>query len=73
MSKKKLDISSITNELRGQSVYFPQKKAEPDAQAKPPSTPPLVEQNKPRGKTKDIVIPRYQAATILWSLKVMTR
>ena len=29
MSKKKLDISSITNELRGQSVFFPGKDEQP--------------------------------------------
>ncbi len=28
MSKKKLDISSITNELRGQSVFFPKDREE---------------------------------------------
>ena len=64
MSKKKLDISSITNELRGQSVFFPQKKAEQDAQAKQLPTPPLVEQNKPRGKTNDTMIPWYHDTTI---------
>src|SRR6266536_5747224 len=29
MSKKKLDVSTITNELRGQSVYFPTKAGKP--------------------------------------------
>jgi hypothetical protein len=32
MSKKKLDISNITNELRGQSVYFRSKTQEPTPQ-----------------------------------------
>src|SRR6266487_1329354 len=37
MSKKKLDISSITNELRGQSVYFPvqQQKSKPEKTSMP--------------------------------------
>jgi hypothetical protein len=64
MSKKKLDIATITNELRGQSVFFPRKQAEPDAQVKQPPTPPLAVQNKPRGKTNDTVIPRYHDTTI---------
>ena len=64
MSKKKLDVSTITNELRGQSVFFPQKKAEQDAQAKQSPTPPFVEQNKSRGKTNDTVIPRYHDTII---------
>ncbi len=62
--KKKLDTSGVMNELRGQSVFFPHKKAEQDAQAKQPPTPPVVEQNKPRGKTTDTVIPRYHDTTI---------
>ncbi len=41
MSKKKLDISSITNELRGQSVFFPTKPPPPSQeehiQVPPPS------------------------------------
>ncbi len=43
MSKKKLDVSTITNELRGQSVYFPQKQEEevikPEAPLSPPAQP----------------------------------
>src|SRR5579864_5101204 len=63
--KKKLDTSGVMNELRGQSVFFPQKQAEQDAQAQqPPTSPSFVEQNKPRGKTNDTVIPRYHDTTI---------
>ena len=59
MSKKKLDISSITNELRGQSVFFPKDREEQGDHMQQPPTPPLAEQNKPSGKTHDTVIPRY--------------
>ena len=64
MSKKKLDIATITNELRGQSAFFPRKQAEHDAQAKQPPTPRLTVQNKPRPKTSGIMTPRYRDTTI---------
>jgi hypothetical protein len=62
--KKKLDTSGVMNELRGQSVFFPERKAEQTSQGKQPPTPPLAEQNKPRDKTDDTVIPRYHDTTI---------
>ncbi len=52
------------NELRGQSVFFPQKQAEQDAQAKQSPTPPFVEQKKARGKTNATVVSRYHDTTI---------
>ena len=36
MSKKKLDVTTITNELRGQSVFFPGKTQEPTQQERQP-------------------------------------
>ena len=62
--KKKLDTSGVMNELRGQSVFFPERKEELTTQGKQPTTPPFVEQNEPRGKTNDTVIPRYHDTTI---------
>jgi hypothetical protein len=59
MSKKKLDISSITNELRGQSVFFPTDRAEQVDHEHQPTTPLLAEQNKPRAESTDTVIPRH--------------
>ena len=62
--KKKLDTSGVMNELRGQSVFFPERKEEQTTQGKQSPTPPFVEQNEPRGKTNDTVIPRYHDTTI---------
>src|SRR5579864_4687425 len=62
--KKKLDTSGVMNELRGQSVFFPERKEEQTAQAKQPPTPPFMEQKEPRSKTNDTVIPRYHDTTI---------
>ena len=64
MSKKKLDVFSITNELRGQSVFFPKEREEQDTQRKQPSTPPLAEQNVPRAENSDTVVSRYHETMI---------
>jgi len=64
MSKKKLDISRITNELRGQSVFFPKDREEQGDHVQQSPPPPLAEQNKPGGKTHDTVIPRYHDTMI---------
>ena len=56
MSKKKLDVSTITNELRGQSVFFPKNQKEQDDQEQQPTTPPLVEQKTNERRT---MIPWY--------------
>ena len=78
MSKKKLDISRITNELRGQSVFFPTKPPLPReelAQVPPPlpaqeaqrPREPKVISGEPTKKVQSnhgVVIPRYQATTI---------
>ncbi|SRR6266851_1068885 len=62
--KKKLDTSGVMNELRGQSVFFPKDREEQGDHVQQPPTSPFVEQNKPRGKTNDTVIPRYRDTTI---------
>src|SRR5260370_20090839 len=36
--KKRLDATNIVNELRGQSVFFPQAKNKPNFQEQPPKT-----------------------------------
>src|SRR5438132_1040535 len=64
MSKKKLDISSITNELRGQSVFFPKDREEQGDHVQQSTTPPLAEQNKPGGKTLDTVVSQYHDTTV---------
>jgi hypothetical protein len=64
MSKKKLDISSITNELRGQSVFFPTDRAQQNDHKQPPPTPPFAEQNKPGAESTDTVIPRHHDTVI---------
>lgn len=64
MSKKKLDVSTITNELRGQSVFFPKDREEQDDQAQQPTTPPLAEQNTPTVESSDTTIPRYHDTMI---------
>ena len=64
MSKKKLDISSITNELRGQSVFFPTDRAEQADHEHKPTPPPLAEQNKPGAERTDTVIPRHHDTVV---------
>jgi hypothetical protein len=64
MIKKKLDISSITNELRGQSVFFPKQREEKDTQEKQPGTPPLVKQKSPKVEKNDITVSRYHETMI---------
>jgi hypothetical protein len=64
MSKKKLDVFSITNELRGQSVYFPKQREEQDVQEKQPSAPPLVTQKKPKVEKNDTTVSRYHETMI---------
>ena len=61
MSKKKLDVSTITNELRGQSVFFPKDQKEKNDHIQQPTTPPRVEQKKQREKISDTVVSRYHA------------
>src|SRR5260370_18826736 len=57
--KKKLDTSGVMNELRGQSVFFPERKEEQTAQEQL-STPSLTsEQNKKAEITNDTMIPRH--------------
>jgi hypothetical protein len=64
MSKKKLDISSITNELRGQSVFFPKDQGEHGDQKQQTTTPPLAEQNKQIEENSDTVVSRYHETMI---------
>ncbi len=59
MSKKKLDISSITNELRGQSVFFPKDQAEQGDHMQQSNPPPLAEQNTQREGNSDTTVSRY--------------
>jgi hypothetical protein len=64
MSKKKLDISTITNELRGQSVYFPKQREEKETQGKQSSTPLLVKQKVPNIEKNDTTVSRYHETMI---------
>lgn len=68
MSKKKLDVSTITNELRGQSVFFPKKEQEQDSHEKQSVTPPLPKQKElqkeVRVESNDTVIPRHHETMI---------
>src|SRR5258708_22947317 len=79
MSKKKLDISSITNELRGQSVFFPTKPPPPSQEehiqvpppspaqgAKLPREPKTIsgEPTKKAHSNHDTVIPRHHDTVI---------
>jgi hypothetical protein len=67
MSKKKLDVSSITNELRGQSVFFPGKTQAPvqPQKAVSPTPPSHIDQHQQRQQgTHDTVIPRYHDTVI---------
>jgi len=57
--KKKLDISGVMNELRGQSVFFPERKEEQTAQEQSPIPSLSSEQNKQAEVTSDTMIPRY--------------
>jgi hypothetical protein len=59
MSKKKLDTSTIANELRGQSVFFPKERETRPEQTQQLTSPSQTEQNKPVKKIDDTVIPRY--------------
>jgi len=61
MSKKKLDVTTITNELRGQSVFFPGKTQEPAQQEQTPSTsfPSQITQQGEEKHTADTMTPRY--------------
>jgi hypothetical protein len=73
MSKKKLDVTTITNELRGQSVFFPTKppiSSQEQVQVPRPSPVPEVQQpeepkkhhlptNNNADHTHDTVIPRH--------------
>ena len=62
--KKKLNTTGVMNELRGQSVFFPQNQAEQDAQVKQSTTPPLAEQNEPRVEINDTTVSRYHETMI---------
>jgi hypothetical protein len=64
MSKKKLDVTSITNELRGQSVFFPKERAEQADQEQQPTPPLLAEPIEPAKESSDTVIPRYHETMI---------
>ncbi len=64
MSKKKLDVATITNELRGQSVFFPKDREQQNDQAQQPPPPPPTEQNKPTGESHDTTVPRYHETVI---------
>ena len=64
MSKKKLDVFSITNELRGQSVFFPKDREEQHGQEQQLATPPLPKQKESIVENSDTVIPRYHETTI---------
>ena len=64
MSKKKLDVTSITNELRGQSVFFPKKGQGQDSQEQQSTTPPLPQQKESIVENSDTVIPRYHETMI---------
>ena len=64
MSKKKLDVTTITNELRGQSVFFPKNQKEHDDHVQQSTTSPLVEQSKPREENSDTTVSRYHETVI---------
>ena len=65
MSKKKLDVFSITNELRGQSVFFPKQREEQDTQGKLPSTPLFdVKQKILNVEENDTTVSRYHETMI---------
>ena len=57
--KKKLDTSGVMNELRGQSVFFPDRKEEPSQ----PEKSPIPTQGTTLA-TPDTVIPRYHDTNI---------
>ena len=59
MRKKKLDVTTITNELRGQSVFFPKDREQQNDQAQQPPPPPNAEQPTPPGESHDTTIPRH--------------
>jgi hypothetical protein len=64
MSKKKLDVFSMTNELRGQSVFFPKQREERDTKRKESSTPPLVKPKSPKVEKNDTMVSRYHETMI---------
>ncbi len=64
MSKKKLDVSTITNELRGQSAFFPKDREEQHGQEQQLTTPPLAEQNTKIVKNSDTTVSRYHETMI---------
>jgi hypothetical protein len=61
MSKKRLDVTSITNELRGQSVFFPKVQKEQKDQVQQLPTPTLKEPKKQREASSDTTVSRYHA------------
>jgi hypothetical protein len=64
MSKKKLDVTSITNELRGQSVFFPKEREKQDGQAQQITPLPLAEPNVHTKGSNDTVVSRYHETMI---------
>jgi hypothetical protein len=57
--KKKLDTSGVMNELRGQSVFFPDRKEKPSQPEKTPTT-----THETTRAISDTVIPRYHDTNI---------
>ncbi len=67
MSKKKLDVSTITNELRGQSVFFPSKAQEPVPQQEPASPTAPMQTNRRQQEEQpshDTMVPRYRETNV---------
>src|SRR5438874_1748651 len=64
MSKKKLDTSTITNELRGHSVFFPKERETRPDQEQQLTPPSQTEQNISEKQTHDTVIPRYHETMV---------
>ena len=64
MSKKKLDVSTITNELRGQSVFFPKKEQEQGSHEQQSFTPPPPKLKEPKVENDDTVVSRYHETMI---------
>jgi len=68
--KKRLDATNIVNELRGQSVFFPQAEHKPHAQERPPKTTPhSVQASNNASKLASTLAVEMDVATIHKTLK----